>query len=291
MVKIWGLNKYHASVLRGISSSGQASWPSSFGVTRPNSLAIHLSQNFSGEEDSENKKGLSSFIEMTSFFTTEKIPFLQSNTIKNSIKLSNFSQLKKNSLKNLVPNKIPNYRPISFIDLGSSIHDNDAISPIFQWTAPNPDFKFNGEEGNEVDTHDMDGIDKVMKLGSSFSFVMKIEMLKSNGNEQILFGYDGCGGLALICTANNEIALKVSCGEIEFRTGYVMPLNTAMWLAVNYDGSTLTFWVDDKVFNKVKKLLIYKSNREFHVGGNGEKGKGWNGAIYIFAVFDQVIWK
>lgn len=236
LVKLSGLERYQASTLRSVSSSGHASWPSSFGVTRPNSLAIRLSQNFGGEAGKGNKGGAVSFIEMNSG------------------------------------------------DEGSL-----GVKPVFQWNAPTPDFLFNGND-KLVDTHDIVGMDKVRKLTSSFSFLVKVEMLKSSGKDQTLVAYEGCGGLALICNIENEIVVKVKCGDMEFKSGYVMPLNTAVLLAITYDGSTLSLWINDKIFNKAKILLSYKADRDFIIGGNGEGGEGWNGYIYFVSIYDQVFY-
>lgn len=236
LVKLSGLERYQASTLRSISSSGHASWPSSFGVTRPNSLAIRLSQNFGGEAG-KGDKGMS----------------------------------------------------ISFIEMSSGSEGNLGIKPVFRWNSPTPDFSFNGKD-KLVDTHDMVGMDKVRKLASSFSFLLKVEMLKSGGKDQTLLAYDGCGGLAFICNAEDELVVKVNCGDLEFKSGYVMPLNTAVLLAITYDGFTLSLWVDDKIFNKAKILLSYKADRDFIIGGNGEGGEGWNGYIYFLSVYDQVLY-
>ena len=94
----------------------------------------------------------------------------------------------------------------------------------------------------------------------------------------------------LICNIENELVVKVNCGDLEFKSGYVMPLNTAVLLTITYDGSTLSLWINDKVFNKAKILLSYKSDRDFIIGGNGEGGEGWNGYIYFVSIYDQVFY-
>ena len=259
MVKMPGLNRYESSTNRYITSTVYGGWPKSFVVSKPNSIAIKLSQSFGTRTPVQSKvsqeeqaaKGVTSFMQMGEHYWG----------------LSPFS---------------------SFIDTGSGSDTAAGSKPIFQWMPAVPGFKFNGRD-SFVKTAGLDGADKTAFL-KAMSIAVRVELNKSPGKEQTLVGHSGCGGYALVSDPTDEIIFKARCTQNEFRSGWRLPLNTGVSIIIVYDTTFISIYIDGTIYNKQKKTFQFKCDKNLDIGSYSEVGdQVFNGEITFVQIYDFAI--
>lgn len=81
-----------------------------------------------------------------------------------------------------------------------------------------------------------------------------------------MIGHSGCNGYALIIDQHNEIIFKARCTENEFKTGYRMPIDTEVHIAITYDKQMISAYLDATMFNKEKKAFNFKCDKTFDIG-------------------------
>ena len=250
-IKAPGLLHYESSTNRFITSTNYGGWKSSFLISKPNSLAIMLSQSFGSKK---------SFLQLNAheFLITP-------SKLKKAIKQYSFIQTENsNSLK------------------------TNLVKPIFQWLPPTPNFLFNGES-TLITTNSLPGVEKTNDL-QSLSISVKLIMNRSPMKPQTIVSHSGCGGYALISNEEDEIIFKARCTQMEFRTGYIMPLNHLITLVLVYDTNFVLFYVNGFLFNKLAKKFAFKCDKMLDIGSYSElNDEVWNGGIYFVQIYDQAL--
>lgn len=152
------------------------------------------------------------------------------------------------------------------------------VKPIFQWIEPTTNFLFNGKN-TFVETKGIPGVEKTGSI-TLFTIIVKLEMSRFVGRQQTILGHSGCGGYALVINDIDEVIFKARCTQNEFRTGYIIPLNVPVTLAIIYDSIQVVFYANGAIFNHQRKFS-FKCDRNFDIGIYSEVlDEVWNGAIY-----------
>lgn len=258
-IKAPGLSHYETSTNRYITSTNYGGWKSSFLISKPNSLAIQLSQSFGSKIK-------------TSFFQLSSQDFL--------LTPQNQNKFFKKYLKQYSS---------SFIQTETSISlQNHLVKPVFQWLPPTPNFLFNGET-TFINTGDLPGVEQTRVL-QSLSISVRIMMTRSPLKQQTIVSHSGCGGYALISNEDDEIIFKARCTQNEFRTGYILPLNHPTTLVIVYDTNFILFYVDGFLFNRQSKKFIFKCDKNLDIGSYSElNDEVYNGEIYFVQIYDQAL--
>lgn len=251
LIKAPGLSHYESATNRFITSTNYGGWKTSFVISKPNSLAIKLSQSFG------SKLKIRSFLEIQS---------------KESLFAKNSNQ----------------YSFIQNDAILTTDKNNNIVKPIFQWLPPTPNFFFNGES-TLIDTRSLPGVESTATL-QTMSFAIRLIMNRSPLKQQTIVSHSGCGGYALITSEDDEIIFKARCTQIEFRTGFIMPLNHPVTLIITYDLNFILFYIDGFLYNKQVKKFSFKCDKFLDIGGYSElKDEIWNGEIFFVQIYDQTL--
>ena len=254
-IKAPGLTHYESSTNRYITSTNYGGWRSSFLISKPNSLAIKLSQSF-------GSKTRASFLQI------------------------GMEQKLLNPTRKLLKSFIQQY---SFIQTETSVSmNNHLVKPIFQWLPPTPNFLFNGET-TIINTNELPGVEKTRTL-QSFSISVRLMMNRSPLKPQTIVSHSGCGGYAFMATEDDEIVLKARCTQNEFRTGYILPLNRPTTLVLVYDTNFVLFYVDGFLFNRQTRKFMFKCDKSLDIGSYSElNDEVFNGEIFFVQIYDQAL--
>lgn len=255
-IKSSGLGHYESSSNREITSTNYGGWKSSFVISKPNSLAIKLSQSF-GSKTAQVQK---SFLEISNneFFFNE--------------------------------NHLKFHKEISMlqIDTTNQLANDHILKPIFQWIPPTPNFIFNGES-TKVNLNDNLDVEKTKSL-QAFSIAVRLMMNRSPLKQQTIVSHSGCGGYALIANENDELIFKARCTQNEFKTGYTLPINHPVTLILVYDTNFILFYVDGFLFNRQSKNFVFKCDKNLDIGQFSElNDEFWNGEIFFVQIYNQAI--
>ena len=268
-IKAPGLSHYESATNRYITSTNYGGWKSSFVISKPNSLAIKMSQSFGSKT-----KQITSFIELENkeeYIEPQRKLLLMRNPTKRNYLLS----------------KKSNHHSFIQTETSTSLKNN-LVKPIFQWLPPTPNFLFNGES-TMINTNSLPGVEKTSVL-QSLSISVKLIMNRSPLKQQTIVSHSGCGGYALISNEDDEIIFKARCTQTEFRTGFILPLNHPIALVLVYDTNYVLFYVDGFLFNKQAKKFSFKCDKSLDIGAYSElNDEVWNGEIFFVQIYDQAL--
>jgi len=114
--------------------------------------------------------------------------------------------------------------------------------PTFSWICPTK-LKFTGDE-NELDATSLPGADGLSNL-KEFTMATQVKLLPGPvPNDFTIFSHSSCGCWELALSTTGEIIFGERCNDGMVRTGFNMPIDKEVTMAVTYDGSTLNFYVD-----------------------------------------------
>ena len=178
----------------------------------------------------------------------------------------------------------------SFVQLEEAMNLQKLGSkPVFSWFPPITNFQFDGTT-TKVKTQGMTNVEKTNELVGSLAIATRIVMNKSPNRIQTLISHSGCGGFVLEIKATNELSFGQRCSENMFDSGYIMPLNIAKSIVINYDGKNVEIYIDGERIHRKQLTFIFKLEKNLDIGGFSENSQEiFNGQISYALFFDNPI--
>ena len=244
-IKTSGISKYEGSINREITSSPYGGWKSSFIITKPNSVALFMSQSFNNKPKLDpgaifpKMPGLGA---LGKYFG-DKCSFLQTGLFSMvKIVQKMISKIGNGNNKDSQTSGVNQGKKM----LGDKAQDSKSKIPagVLEWIS-SPDLIFDGAN-TDVKTNSLPGVDKTGNGLKMFSIALKAEMIKATAEDQTLIGHSGCGGYALAIEQDYEIVFKIRCENNDFKSGFRMPLLAMVHIAVTYDGNQAIFYIVKK---------------------------------------------
>jgi hypothetical protein len=254
LTKTYGQNKYFATLIRNISSQTSNYQKSSFFISSPNSAFYNMVAMINN----------ASFLQIGS-----EVKLLPNQSNNNFIEQYKNSHQRKKKFKPFFS---------SFIETGN------ALQCVFDWVPSNNNFKFDGKKVF-VNLLLLDDSKKLLGL-KTFTIFSKFKMIGFNNNNQVIFSVGGCDGYSILIDKNSEIVFDAQCGKKIYKSGIYMPLHYETTLAVVYDGSKITYFLNGKKYSDVNTYFDLSPQEKITLGKHSNFDKWYfNGKIDFIAFF------
>ncbi len=130
---------------------------------------------------------------------------------------------------------------------------SSSIKPVYQWTPKQPGVILS-EFTEEIRTQGTAGVESIPSL-TDFTIATKVKLLQSSGKTTTLMGAACTKGWALVMDGvAQELVFKIRLSEYEFRTGWFMPMETWVSLAVTFSSDKITLFVNSQIVNEIDVL-------------------------------------